>query len=1315
MGDITIVNTPTPNIKPTYTNFPQGRQNNPIFQFDIDPAGNNINFKSLSILVSGNIDTANISFDVWQYTGTPGSGSWGSLKGTQSNFKEGLSTLNVTYSPSGYSFSTLTSFYLAINVSPTYNLSLTSFKVSINSATILDSSSNPLTVNIFTGQLPIIISGIQSDFTYSRYMVVTADGTIYPIALMDFQPINNYDPTLFPELALSVLSNQPSLAQMGNLILWDNDFPDTTRVTQNIAANMFISFPTNWTTGITSSYTLAWALSPNVGQGTSINVALNSISLQTTLPLSLYYALPSTDVVAGTGTILINSSNLVVLVDATTTNYWLPQGSQKNILFRFAIGKQGTATYDTVVLESLVLDFAKNVNPEHIRLKLYRDINNDGTMIDEQQYAFSMSPVIDGRTSLNNLNQLLSGIGTTINYILAADIAPTTNVGEVQFIVTINSLSARIRLGTSYADCPVFLTANAGGKLAIGPDITGLQANFIATSDLLFFNQGTAIRVLTINCQPLFENTKHFLLSMDIQSNEPNLVGYWSMVLDTQPANTTTINSTAGVLSLSLPTADLEVNITHQIFIDFTPDITMQSGITLHISALNCQGIGIKSGLPLHVLSILPSRDIKFAGLKLTPTAISVDTTVIGGMEVPLYGWTAQSYFTTSTLNKIQIDNAGNLPFANTYSQNKIDAVRVFQDINSNNIWDPQDRAVTSAVYPSYTQVVSSPTPSIYLFLNEPIGQYTGYGTNKTYFLTYTTGGSAEGSATARLTNADYTDGLINGSHNLGGPLASSPTGNFTTGVANFKWVTTNQLITQSVMGATGLPVLRFTLFRTPRGTSASLNLTLSNNLSLFTGNDSGIKRVSLVEDMNNNGRWDIGDVLQEESTVFSSPSQINLRISNVPTIGNNHYYYLFIDVGQSIPDGLVLSDVLNLSFSKETASTSSGNVSGNTGASNATIAGIFPQPRFDTQIQIQTTNLIVSLISVSPSMVVNTQDPRIWLSYQVDNPFAITVTITDLSPQFYQTKISSRNVTNEFRFTTLNLPVLLGPGQSVTFDIVATPHLTVEQGSLYIDAALSYVWSGQNVLLTRRLQQNWSSMASASGNRTTQILIPTYNIFYLENPNYIQKLERESLGITDNFRNGEIINEGDALIIWLTEAGQGIDLSKTTLRYNNVTLNAISDQNNTHYSQDRKNGTLWVGPLYGPKGSITLLPQDIAGNALPQANITYKTNTSLFIQDFLPYPSLAHGANLINTPLQIGFLLSRGPTDVTAYIFNSLGQLIWKNQVNYPRFGYQMMTFNGTMLDGNFIPRGLYLIKLLAKEIGSGNQASALTKFIVD
>ena len=196
LGDISIVNTTTPNINNPPQSLPQGRQNNPIFQFDIDPAGTNINFKSLSILVSGNIDTTNVSFEVFRYSGVAGSGSWVSLKGTQSPFTEGgLSTIDVTYSPLGYSLSTLTSFYIALNVSPTYNLTLTSFKISINSAAIEDTS-GPLTVNIFTGQKSIFISGIQSNFTYSRYMVVTADGLTHPIMIMDFKPINDYNPTV---------------------------------------------------------------------------------------------------------------------------------------------------------------------------------------------------------------------------------------------------------------------------------------------------------------------------------------------------------------------------------------------------------------------------------------------------------------------------------------------------------------------------------------------------------------------------------------------------------------------------------------------------------------------------------------------------------------------------------------------------------------------------------------------------------------------------------------------------------------------------------------------------------------------------------------------------------------------------------------------------------------------------------------------------------------------------------------------------------------------------------------------------------------
>ena len=464
--------------------------------------------------------------------------------------------------------------------------------------------------------------------------------------------------------------------------------------------------------------------------------------------------------------------------------------------------------------------------------------------------------------------------------------------------------------------------------------------------------------------------------------------------------------------------------------------------------------------------------------------------------------------------------------------------------------------------------------------------------------------------------------------------------------------------------------------------------------------------RIVLIEDVNDNGLWDIGDMLQDEKSSFSSPTSVSLQIQNIPIFGSNHPYLLFLTFGQSLATNLASNERLNLSFTK-TLITTSGNLLVN-------IAGLFPQPRFDTQISIVTPQLSVALLSVSPNATVtNTADPRIWLTYAVSNPFTTTVSITDLSPQFYQTKISSRNVTSQFRFSTLNLPVDIGPSLTLTFDIVASPHITLEQGNLIIDATISYIWKGQNIQLSRHKEQYWSGLLTQ--NKGITIAIPTYSITYLENPNYILNLERvTNLGLTENFRNGEMINAGDALKVCFVDAGQGIDLGNTRVLVNALTINANADQNTIHYTQDRSLGSICVGPLSGPSGSITLIPQDVAGNPLPQSVIHFKTNTSFFVQDFLPYPSLLDSGSLSPTWLQLGFLLSKGPSDITVYILNSVGELIWKNQVTYPTFGYQLINFNGITLDGTPIPRGLYLVKLIAKETGSGNQTRALTKFVV-
>ena len=76
MGDITIVATPTPDLStfPLNATNPQGSQSNALYLFDIDPVGNSsgANLLNLTVFVTGNVDTSNLTFELFRYQ----FGSW---------------------------------------------------------------------------------------------------------------------------------------------------------------------------------------------------------------------------------------------------------------------------------------------------------------------------------------------------------------------------------------------------------------------------------------------------------------------------------------------------------------------------------------------------------------------------------------------------------------------------------------------------------------------------------------------------------------------------------------------------------------------------------------------------------------------------------------------------------------------------------------------------------------------------------------------------------------------------------------------------------------------------------------------------------------------------------------------------------------------------------------------------------------------------------------------------------------------------------------------------------------------------------------
>ncbi|OGI07727.1 MAG: hypothetical protein A2Y40_09985 [Candidatus Margulisbacteria bacterium GWF2_35_9] len=999
---------------------------------------------------------------------------------------------------------------------------------------------------------------------------------------------------------------------------------------------------------------------------------------------------------------------LVVENYPTTAMNVFPQGSSDNIAYYINLRQTGNPSYNYIVWNSITIKNTGVVSDNHIFFSIYKDINKNKKLeiTDPKIYSAQKNNSSTGIIRMFDIGDVIPASNSS-NYFITLALSSTSNFG-------LNMASLRIEhAGYSGVRYGVWSTPDnaiiSGDILSSNFSISAMKMGYTITNDIFFYNDNTNIPYICLNVKDYVENSNTLNIVTSIKSNKTSTLGYLAIYRDISPLQTlsvgdqflssTNINLLADTI-LACPTVGIGTSISHNFILVYRPYKYLTSGTSININIKRIYGSGYISRKKLEVYSNLPSKNILMAGIYANVQKNIQDSVFVGDMEVPVLKIGIKSYYAPATINRLILSNVSDIMFhLDNSNQNRVENVYVYKDSNSNKRWDAQDTRALNINRTGY-KFLSIENEELILTLNTSFPTYNISTDESFYFVNYKLAPNVQASksAIAKISDITYTDAVHLNNHSLRYPMEKIASTSFKTGDADIIFLTHNILVSTNVFqGESKSPVLSFQV--RVINYIPSMSIIVSHNLPLLKGNDYGIKKITLVEDVDGDKKYSLGDILHDYQTSFNSLTTISMTMKELNKLSAYVYKFLLLyDFGADIPTSQFSNDVLKIALYKKVST------------NDIKVSGLFPMPNPDTQLIITGNRVKLELISVSPSVINYGTNPEIHMVLKISNQLTNAISVTSIFPQFYKNSISSLNVSYQYNlFTSINIPINIGQFAAVTLEYIASPSLTFEATNLFVDGFLEYTFDSKIIQVHRKKLFSWESIATDDA--TAVINIPTYDVFFLEYPEYISKLEREAAGTTYNFRNGEILEYGNYLLIHFIRNGQEIDLFNTSIKLNGTELTAFTAPSNIRYDID--NGIIRLGPLQENDGAILVSPVDIANNPYPKATIKYYMNTNLFIHDFLVFPSKAIYGSLATTPMRIGFLLSK-PANINLYLFNSIGQVIWNTQQTYNIYGYKEVPFDGKLTSGQTIPKGMYLLKLVASEIGKKVYEKTITKFIV-
>jgi hypothetical protein len=741
---------------------------------------------------------------------------------------------------------------------------------------------------------------------------------------------------------------------------------------------------------------------------------------------------------------------------------------------------------------------------------------------------------------------------------------------------------------------------------------------------------------------------------------------------------------------------------------DIGSDIAVTKDATVELQLSGISGTGASSALPVSMASAVPIQEVSplIGGVTYANMGNLVTSQNYGpGNTAPILRFSLNAVNVPVRINEVLMGNSGNVDYVVDPSQTDgVTTIYLYQDSNDNNNFDGSafgDTLVsTRTLGSSNTAKVATATITN--------GIAIASNNSETFFAVYKLGegitvGTMARTAQASLNDVAATSSIFAGETlSLSGsiPASTSPTATVTVTNTNVIVESVMSMVpTSAVQGQRYVPMLYVTLVGSFPISSATM--TIRDNQASFLANNTGATHLYLFRDTNQDGALSVSaDALLASVATFSSTTQASL--SGVPITEGRNRYILAYDIGQVVDiaggDNVIAAQLSGLS------------------GSSLSLGGELPQPIVAATVTISAAELSIPSVLCSTTGVTN-NTTAFTVTVNVQNTSTRSVSLLSVLPRFYFNDASGTDITYQFTVTAADtLPVTMVAGATRAFAFTVAPSQLATSGVVVVDGYVNYRVSTSSFAERIRYQSNtdWDTAATIAPSITVQGTVTTYSWTL---PDYISQMTVTHSGQTSTFQSGDAIAASSIVDIQFANGGQFIDPATLVVQLaaNGVTQNislttsgVFSPNAAPQYTYNRSTGVLEIRNVGSINGTIVINVDDINQNQLPTAYIPFLVASEVKISDLLFYPNpLTPGSNL-----KIAFNLTQ-PADLTFYLYNALGRLVWIYQTSVGTLGYQEVDWDGALSVGGNIGSGTYFLKLLAVD-ANGNRSTAVSKLAV-
>lgn len=765
--------------------------------------------------------------------------------------------------------------------------------------------------------------------------------------------------------------------------------------------------------------------------------------------------------------------------------------------------------------------------------------------------------------------------------------------------------------------------------------------------------------------------------------------------------------------------------VTQNLFVvyDFGSDFTVTTDTSVKAQMVSFSGKGDTSRVTMNSTvgsKPDPAASTYVGGLIYSDVRSIVPSGSLFGQEsfIPILSFQLKGSHTAVTVNTISIQNTGTVGFNTTQGGvTNIVQAQLYLDSNGNDAFDGEN-SVDSKIGDftlgsgNTSSLVTIPISSSLLIATYNSTSGVEYPNNnaKRIFVTYRIGtqvtetksasGNITSYANALLYNAVGSSNIVSSLNlTLRGTLPVTTT-NATVSlqIVNLRGLTFQDITPSfAVRGAIKVPML-YTQLKSEED-FPSVAVRIKNNSATYLTNNTGVNRVWIYKDAVPTGSFGSEDTFLGSASTYSNSSEVVIPGITLTT-GLNDLLVLY-DVGQLSTIATSSNATVRAQFEDVTGLS----------VATVTFGGEVPNPL---EAKLGVINSYLSLPSISSDFDNNSDGKSTFnVTMVIQNNSASPVSLSDFSPRFYLSSTSGKDISYEFDTILsqvdgqpfVSLPVTVNASSSSTFNFQVKHARLDSEGTVFMDGFGTYaVSSTLNAVVSRYQTSSGWVLAAASA---PQINVTTNKVKYSWTlPNYIASMKYGSseLGYK-TFVNGDAIPANSRLTLIFQDSGQNIDESSLSFVVKGTTLSLNASDNASRYSYDRTTGTAVLYNLGTSDGTVVLNANDLSGNPLDTAYISYLVSDVVRIKDALFYPN---PYRIGVEPLVLGFNITR-PATVQVYLYNFLGYEVWRSSQDFS-LGYNTFNF-GTVSD--FLTSGTFICKIIATD-NQGNKSMAVAKLAI-